>query len=81
MYLLLTILLTKTIFNFHINNFDTIIENIIENKVVTFKKVKSNNKNWRINKFLIFCSTFKQETYLLPLVSFNQTSTKAVETS
>ena len=45
MYLLLTILLTKTIFNFHINNFDTIIENIIENKVVTFKKVKSNNKN------------------------------------
>ena len=81
MYLLLTILLTKTIFNFHINNFDTIIENIIENKVVTFKKVKSNNKNWRINKFLIFSSTFKQETYLLPLVSFNQTSTKAVETS
>ena len=42
MYLLLTILLTKAIFNFHINNFDTIIENIIENKVVTFKKVKSN---------------------------------------
>ena len=31
----------ETIFDFHMNNFDTIIENIIKNKV-TFKNVKSN---------------------------------------
>ena len=32
----------ETIFDFHMNNFDTIIENIIKNKVITFKNVKSN---------------------------------------
>ena len=32
----------ETIFNFHMNNFDTIIENMIKNKVITFKNVKSN---------------------------------------
>ena len=31
----------ETIFNFHMNNFDTIIENI-KSKVITFKNVKSN---------------------------------------
>ena len=37
----------ETIFNFHMNNLGTIIENkadffIIKNKVITFKNVKSN---------------------------------------
>ena len=31
----------ETIFNFHMNNFDTIIENT-KSKVITFKNVKSN---------------------------------------
>ena len=32
----------ETTFNFHMINFDTIIENIIKNKFITFKNVKSN---------------------------------------
>ena len=32
----------ETIFNFHMNNFDTIIENMTKNKVITFKNIKSN---------------------------------------
>ena len=35
----------ETIFNFHMNNFDTIIENM-KNKVITFKNAKqTENKN------------------------------------
>ena len=32
----------ETIFNFHMNNFDTIIENMTKNKVITFNNIKSN---------------------------------------
>ena len=36
-----------------------IIENIIQNKVITFKNVnRTENENERIIKFLGFCSTF-----------------------
>ena len=36
----------KTIFNFHMYNLDTIIENIIKNNAITFKNVnQTENKN------------------------------------
>ena len=48
----------ETIFNFHMNNFGTLIENkadffIIKNKVITFKNVES-NWDWKINNFSSF---------------------------
>ena len=61
----------ETVFHFHMNNFSTIIENIIKNKAINFKKMLNRTVVTKTERFLFpFCDCDRTENKNERIIKF-----------